>query len=301
MEQNRIVNFSDYSSTNVIGSSPQTKTVPIQPPQTYYQIPLAYNYGKGKAKIVDDFMLEGPELSSPYGIQSKLGANAKYEDSLMVRFDSDDEDQSKFVEVLNQIHDACAKILGPVKGQVKMHNFNKDMAEATGLRGLVYYPRDKVTGDLVEGKAPSMFFRLKRAYNATSRQSTFFGLDQKIIDWRLLQGVSLRFIPLIHIKWIYIGSKASIQMEVVSVIVTDVKSNNATIRQLDTINRIQKSDPSKADSVSSQLAKISLEKNNMADANQDPEPQEAKSAPSTMDGFMSTVPQRSDPQLTRLD
>jgi hypothetical protein len=242
------------------GTGPQSK--PASPPQYYYQIPLMYNFGTQENRILNDFLFEGCELETNFGIQSKPSQSGRVEHSIMCRFDLNNKEHVSFIESIGNIHAGCAYILSQMKGQVKLYNFNPEMAEATGLKNPVYRARDELTGEVIQGRSPSIFLKLfNRGKGTMTEQTLFTGLDGKPISWTLLQGVEMKFIPLIHVKRIYVGGgKASIQMEVLSAIVTCVRARNTTSRQLGTIQRLQHDNPELADTVAAQLAKLSLDR-----------------------------------------
>jgi len=267
--------FADYTSSRLACTPAEQKTIPgtgpnatpPSPAQSYYQIPLMYNLGTNENRILSDFFLEACEMETGFGIQSKPGQSGRMEHSVMCRFDNTNDDHRRFIETIGSIHLGCAYILQALKGQVKLYNFNaanSQMAEATGLKNPVYRARDELTGDYVQGRAPSMFLKLfSRGKGPMAEQTLFTGLDGKAIPWTLLEGVEMKFIPLIHIKRMYIGGgKASIQMEVVSAVVTSVRARNTTTKQLSTIHRLQTERPELFDTVSAQLAKLSIERQN---------------------------------------
>lgn len=263
-----VVIYNEFVQSRLTPASVEKKVVPgtganAKPPtpeQNYYQIPLMYNFGT-ENKILSDFMLEGCEMATSSGIQSKPNVSNRVEYSLMCKLDTNNVENNRFIETLNQVHLGCAGLLASVKGQVKMPHFDAKMAEATGLRSLVFRARDEASGDIIEGRAPSMFLKLfSRGKAPLVEQTLFTGLDGKPIPWILLQGVEMKFIPLLHIKRIYVGSKASIQMEVVSAIVTFIRSRNTATKQTDTLHRLQQSHPEMMDDVASQIAKLTVER-----------------------------------------
>src|SRR5690606_39260936 len=82
------------------------------------------------------------------------------------------------------------------------------------------------------------------------------------VPWELLMGVEMEFVPLIHIKRIYVGGgKASIQMEVVSAVLTSPpKPRGTSTKQMLTVNRLKESNPVLADQISAQIAKLSIDR-----------------------------------------
>jgi hypothetical protein len=262
--------YSDFTVTRLSCTPSEQKTIPGTGPQStppspaqyYYQIPLMYNFGTTDNRILNDFLFEGCEMDTHFGIQSKPGQSGRVEHSVMCRFDGNNTEHNRFIESVGQIHAGCAYIISQMKGAVKLYNFNAQMAEATGLKNPIYRARDEVTGEVIQGRAPSMFLKLfSRGKPPMLEQTLFTGLDGKPISWALMQGVEMKFIPLIHVKRIYVGGgKASIQMEVVSAVVTSIRARNTTSRQLGTIQRLQQARPELADSVAAQLSKLTTDR-----------------------------------------
>lgn len=262
--------YSDFTVTRLSCTPSEQKTIPgtgpqatpPSPPQYYYQIPLMYNFGTTENRILNDFLFEGCEMDTQFGIQSKPGQSGRVEHSIMCRFDANNPEHNRFIESVGQIHAGCAYILSQMKGAVKLYNFNAQMAEATGLKNPIYRARDEVTGEVIQGRAPSMFLKLfSRGKAPMVEQTLFTGFDGKPIPWALMQGVEMKFIPLIHVKRIYVGGgKASIQMEVVSAVVTSIRARNTTTRQAGTIQRLQQARPELADTVAAQLAKLTTDR-----------------------------------------
>lgn len=250
-----------FEQKTIPGTGPQAN--PPSAPQFYYQIPLLYNFGEPiENRKLNDFLFEACEMDSKFGIQSKVGQSGRPEHSIMVTLDGNIADQARFIETTGQLHAGCAYILGQMKGGVKLPLFNAQMAEATGLKNPVHRPRDEVTGELIQGRNPSMFLKLfSRGKPPMVEQTLFTGLDGKPIPWTLLTGVEIKFIPLIHVKRIYVGGgKASIQMEVTSAVVTSVRARNTSTRQTGTIERLKGARPELADAVAAQLAKLTADR-----------------------------------------
>jgi len=269
----------DYTVTRLSCTPSEQKTIPGTgpeakppcPPQFYYQIPLMYNTGTPENRALNDFLLEGCEMDTGAGIQSKPGQSGRVEHSVMCTFDPNNKEQMAFIETMNGIHSGCAYILFAMKGPIKLYNFNiydnnkqydAKMTEATGLKNPVYFPRDQMTGNPIQGRKPSMFLKLFSREKAPMVEQTLFtGLDGKPIPWALLQGVEMKFIPLIHVKRIYVGGgKGSIQMEVVSAVVTSIRARNTTTRQTGTIDRLKQARPELPDMVAAQLAKLTTDR-----------------------------------------
>jgi hypothetical protein len=90
------------------------------------------------------------------------------------------------------------------------------------------------------------------------------------IDWELLKGVEMKFIPLVHIKKIYVGGgKASLQMEVVSAIVTYLSGRGTTIKNTATIKNLVKANPDLPNTLEEQIAKLTSARQGMMETKYD--------------------------------
>jgi len=302
--------YNDYNNGRLTCTPSEQKTIPgtgpeakpPSPPQYYFQIPLMYNYGTQEKRILNDFLLEFCEMETSLGIQSKQGQSGKMEHSIMCKFDNNNPEQNKTIEVMDQLYLGCAYILGTVKVQVGLRHFNPEQAEATGLKRPVYRPYDKVTGELIQGRAPSMFLKLfSRGKAPYAEQTLFTDITGKPIPWTLLQNVNMKFIPLVHVKRMYIGGgKASIQMEVVSAIVTSISARGSTTRQTDTLQRLQNARPELADTVAAQIAKLTLDRQDQMLGGADLQPQQLEGGTEqpTFAGITSQNRQQQIPQIT---
>jgi hypothetical protein len=116
----------------------------------------------------------------------------------------------------------------------------------------------------VIGKSQSMFLKLfSRGSGIMKEQTLFCDGDNKPIDKKLLTGVELTFIPLLHIKWVHIGTGISLQIELKSAAVTDIKERNTESKQSSTIHSLSETRPEYRAKLAGQLAKISLNRQSL--------------------------------------
>jgi hypothetical protein len=287
--------YKDYTSLRLSNTPPEQKIVPgtgpqatpPTPPQHYYIVPVLYNLGTSTNKNLNDFMLEGPEMNTTFGIQSKQAPSGKMEHSIMCKFDMANPEQMAFITTFDDIHKGFAGILSQIKGAVKLYNFNPQMAEATGLKNPIYKSRDELTGEVIQGRSPSIFLKLfNRGKGAMAEQTLFTGIDGKNISWNILQNVDMKFIPLLHIKRMFIGGgKGSMQIELVSAVVTSIHARNTTTRQLSTIHRIQTQRPELVDNVSAQIAKLTLDRQDQIVNQSENQPQTPTQSQTTFSGI----------------
>lgn len=294
------VTYTHFSTERLTASQPEPKVVPgtgpgSNPPvpaQNYYQIPLLYNYGIDCSRL-NDFLLEGPELESSTGIRSSPApsGNGRLDHAIPVRFDLNDPEQKRFIDVMNSVHKSCAYILGTMKGAVNLRFFDPNNPDGL-FSNPVYRPYDKVSNQFIEGRAPSMFLKLfSRGKPGMEEQTLFTGVDGNTIPWALMQGVEMKFIPLIHIKRIYVGSKASLQMEVQSAIVTSIRARNSAPKQLATLQRLQQEKPALVDAVATQVARLTMDrKEQLPQGHQCEQPNQQHCSESNKPTFDGIVP-----------
>lgn len=275
-----IVRYNDFEAENIQASSPSQKTVPkSNPPQSYNEIPLSYNYGDSENPRIGNFYLELPKLKTNGGLTEKPSQSGKMEYVVVAPLPIDNTECQTFIECTEGIWQYCRSILSGFKGQVGLGkiNFTNDGAVSAVFRKLPYYPIDKITGEIAQGRNPTLYLKCyKRGFGAMEEKTQFYRPVKKTnvkgepvlndkgkqeitneqIDWKLVQGVEMEFIPLVHVKKIYVGGgKASLQMEMVSAVVTSITPRGATSLQVDTLTTVGE-DADLVDNLASQVATL---------------------------------------------
>lgn len=254
-----IVNYTDVDINNISYNSPETKPIPNQPGQSYSQIMLNFNYGTEEMSQIDNFYLQFPLLTSN-GIIEKTEANGKTSYSMYSMLPLNNQEVNKFIEIFDKIYNKTVDILAANKGPLKLYNFTKEMAPAV-YKNPIYYPRDKVSGERLPGRSPSMYFKL---FKRTDDKTLFTDLQGNQIDWKLLNNVDMKYIPLIQIEKIYVGAgKPSLQLKMVSAIVTELTPRNGISRQATTIETYNKIHPEAEKRLSDQIAKLTMERQDL--------------------------------------
>lgn len=260
--------YTEFDVTRLACTPAEQKMIPgtgpgtDKPPGFYYQIPLMYNFGTPDVRILNEFLIEGCEMETKYGIQTKPNQQGTGLDHTIVcRFDVGNLEHNQFMSTINSIHGGCCHIIYAMRGAVKIYDFN---ASSPGglFKNPVFRPRDEVTGEYIQGRAPSIYFKLFCRGQAPYEEKTLFTApDGKPTRWELLRHVEMKFIPLIRVKRLYCGGgKASLQMEVASAVITKIAPRNTTTLQMNTIHRLQQSRPELSDTVAAQLARLSTER-----------------------------------------
>jgi hypothetical protein len=236
---------------NIIFGNISQKTVPnVNPPSVYNEIAIEYNYGDAENQLRSAFLWELPEVTTTIGIsESDIGGRKKF--SIPITLNPATEDHKKVIALMDSTYKTCAELIFKNRAALKLPHFMKENPEGSGFKHPVYYPRDKVTLEILPGKSPSMYLQLSARKDS---KTMFCGLDEKPIPWDLLKNVQMTFIPLIHFEKIYVGGgKPSLQMKLVSGIVTSVMSKSSVVRQKSTIERLRQANPSLSLNLSKQL------------------------------------------------
>lgn len=261
--------YSTFDVQNLRAGDRVEKPIPAkagQQPGKYHEIPLFYQYPpahEGLPPVMGSVRIEFPELYSNGGIVERIGQSGRPEWSIMSRLPQVGE-TLRLTQVLSAFHLQAAQFLNACKGAVGMPLFSLQAPEATGFKSIIVLPRDKTTGEVRVGFDPQIYIKLmKRGFGATEEKSLFTGLDGKPIDWELLKGVELRYIPLVEFTNIYASGKASIQYKLISAVVTSVVKKNTETTQTATIDRIKQSNPDAVSQLEAQIMKLMALRNEL--------------------------------------
>jgi hypothetical protein len=291
------VSYRDFDPANLVKTPPQQKQSqpkvdpnnPNAPPQpiTYFEIPLSYRYtikdkDGGEKSVIADLYIEGPELFTPGGINSK-DMNGKAVHSIFTQFDLQDPEILAFVgtEVerpgtMERLYRVVIDRLDEAKGAVGLGRMQHKMMIEGVTTYPIHWPRDATTSQVIVGKNPSKYFSLFSYGQGYSQKRTLFCAPvtdtegkPTILDWEMLRGVEMKYRPLFHFKKIYIGGgKASIQFDVTSAVVTHIVKANTESNQTDTIETLKRDD-NLTKSLRDQIAALhlQLDKSRQVDGN----------------------------------
>jgi len=291
--------YDNFDAQRLHNAKPEEKKPLIKPGDkpvpSYFTINLQYNLGTYEKPLFSDFKMELCELKSNYGVSksdygSDGGGNPK--EFIKVFFNIDDEQQAKCLETLNNMYRRASDLLEGVKGAVKKFTFKASDAES-GFNHPIRYPYDQITGEKIPGKQGSLVLKLfSRGQGIRENKTRFHDTDGKVIDKSTLEGVEMRFIPVVSIRNIFVGAVTCLQIEMESAIVTDVQMRNSISNQMATIERLKRQDPDISNKVSNQIAKIMMSRQHqhapgpVNDIAQDVEPNNT----STLSGILPTQP-----------
>lgn len=301
----QLVTFEDFNAANLTGSEPIPHQI-NKPNETinYNDIKLSYNYGTETNPIIQDLFFELPVVTST-GIKTKeeqaKGKNGEYtkvSNSMMMVFDLADsdtrDDALRGLDKINELHRAAAQAVGKYKGKLKMHQFDANDPRGD-FKNPIYWPRDE-NSEIIKGKNPNIWVKLRNNYNKT----LFTDLEGKPIDWKLLSGVNLTLLPLLHVEKIYVGAKASLQIYMASAIVLKIVPAGTESRQTSTMDKLKAKYGNLAEQVEAQLATLRMERQDefMASASSSEFPMDksegtmhnVETTPASVSDFLSGAP-----------
>lgn len=288
--------YTEFNGAHLDSIEPKEKSFEGQNGKvSYKEVPIQYNYGTPEAPIIDSCFFECPEVLSYGGIQCerktlppKNEGDPPYiqeKFSMMFSFDLQEEECAGCLVKLDELHKASSFAFAKHKGKVGMYDFDPERPGGS-FKNPVYYTRDPVTGERVKGRNPTLWVKLNHWKN---NKTLFTDLNENSIDWSLLTDVEVKMIPLLHIEKIYIGGgKASLQIKLVSAVITDIAPLNTRTRQTRTIDRLKKR-KGLADTVASQLAQLRMDKQDALDPGTFEQPQNAR-LPGSDAGSMHQIP-----------
>lgn len=186
----------------------------------------------------------------------------------------------KYGRVLESVHRVTAMAFGEVKEQADQRYFDPLAPEKSKYKCLLYYPEDKA-GKRLEGRNPSVWHKLFSRSIGTAEYGTLFSQPKPVIDlvtkervkeigpdgterdkivlepieWDLLKGKTVKYIPLTHISHIHSGATGiSLQTKLKSAIVLDVSPINTESQQVETAYAVVNANPELLTKLDKQVA-----------------------------------------------
>ena len=266
-------NEQDYSyietnTTHIEGSKPITKSFDTQNGKiSYNELFLSYNYGSPEQPIRNSFYMEGPVVSS-YGIVTKEepangpnGPYTKVSHSIMTTFDLQNAECKACLSKIEKIHSAASYILAKYGSEIGYSDNEYDPSKPGKIfKNPVFYKREG--GKIIEGRNPTMWSKLN---HYRTNKTLFTDLNGTHIEWDFLKDVDLKFVPLWHFEKIYIGTKTSIQIKLISGVVISIVPINSKSKQTgsSTIQRLKDKYKGLSSQVESQIAQIRMDRQDL--------------------------------------
>jgi hypothetical protein len=263
--EDRIIDYRDFNPNNVL-------TKPIVTKDFYYknnynvrykELPLQYNYGDGEKMIVDDIYFQLPpcQTTGIQMVQDLYYPNDPPKFLMMLKFKLYDDDHIQCIKQIQSLHKVCCNLINKEKKELKMFDFNPEYPGYM-FKSPIYYSRCQLTGNIQEGRNPSMFVKLMTNRNNESlfTYPNINSIDKKTnypqlepVEWSLLEDVDMILAPLIKFEKIHIGQKASLQCKLVNALILNVVKRGSQTRQLSTYSNLILSQPHFPSIITSQL------------------------------------------------
>lgn len=200
------ITFNTYRTTNVVYTHANSRQLQSQTYRTYYRIPLMYNFGTHDNQVLRDFLFECCEMETKVGIISETFENGYIQYKIPCQFNLSNPDHMICYNCFKEIYQATMWILNSLKKDVNLH-----------LLSETNYPSPIYNGNNIN---------LNLYYRGTGHafeQSLFTDPQGQRIPWDLLTNVSIRFIPLLRVKYLHIiEGRVSLEMEIVSAVITAI-------------------------------------------------------------------------------
>jgi hypothetical protein len=232
---------------------------------TYYTFPLMYAYpvklSTGQLMDVNGpLVMELPEMISPGGITAKkFDGRTAYSmrfildltkkemreltsDGTQTWTNADGSVETLKPGALHLLYERCIDVVYPNRGVLKKPT--RDGLKEL-IRDIVAWPTDKKTAERIKGSNPSLYIPVSHFVKdgRLIYQTPFINpVDDSKMDWELLTSANVTGIPCIKFKNIYAGSKASVQCELKSEVVTGLAPSEAVASQSDTTEAIRRDD-----------------------------------------------------------
>lgn len=261
---NNFITVDTLDASKIIGTAPETKEAKSidangeTKKNPYQEIPLKYEYDDGEASVVDEFLVEFPEVVIPWGV-GKIKNSDTF--SISPEFNENTNDGKKCIDAHLSAYSAISKIVLGHAAKLGLRDIvaERDLnVQSILLRGAfkngVYRPVDKTTGELIPNRPASITFKLIKS-------SKFVDVDENEIPWQCLEGKRVTLIPLVKYEKVYVGGgKCSLQMKLRSAIVTNIEARGMKFRQTSTISRLRAANPHLGSQVREQVEAIRAER-----------------------------------------
>jgi hypothetical protein len=270
------VNYDKFKIGSMKISPLLMKEIPVTTDSTggnYYLGCITYTYETDQGKIEAPLRLRGPEMRAPNGkkqVKNKLGnPTGNYSMSFVVL--KGVEEQVRFMEVLQEIYEACVVYMHEKKQQKKLKSEFPALGDSFmetiaydrlrdvkrrwgGLTHPLYYGKDQVKADpesnpmytvpIRKGAKGTLFLRpylecgtCGDSVECNNSKHTRF---TKTLDTNTIENAGFTGIPVVMIKDIFCGAAArKIRQDIETFIAVDTESKQAATTELNTIRDLE--------------------------------------------------------------
>lgn len=270
---------------------PDPETGKLSDKVTYYSAPLAFNYKNpknGKMMRAPRMLIQGPKMKSNGGIQLKEN-NGRMQASMWCSHDmtdekinnfigypvepddwikmpdisTDEEDGRDSIGFMSNLHQMCMDSAYECRGSIGVTGI-KNRSAFEAIFKNPYKFRHNPDGTVVPGCNPSKYYNLylmgdirKKGHRKAIMSIPANNKDgETVLDWAFLKDADVEFIPLFNFKSVYCGGgKLSLQMEIVSAVITSFVKQDSKGKQVETIQALRE-DKALLNTLQDQLAEM---------------------------------------------
>ncbi|AYV86286.1 MAG: hypothetical protein Solumvirus3_22 [Solumvirus sp.] len=268
MSSKRAISIKEFNRKFVQFTKATQKSVKGDEKTKYITGPIAYNFGAADKPVLNEFLIDLCPLKAR-GIDSKQKNDGSkppkpipgvFEHSVMVLYDQNVQEQKECFEMWHALYKDSCDFVSTCPEDFNKSKFSYEDAFDKGFKPPCNYPADKTTKKLDKTRSPAHWLKCYERKTPFGNERTLFsGLDGKPVPWEKLRNVDMTFVPRMHVKSLYgNGNNISIQIEMRSAVIIDIKARNTQNDQTDVIESLLKSNPELLDKVSKQLEGLTL-------------------------------------------
>lgn len=215
---------------------------------------MAYSYTKEGSAPSNDVRVECCKMTTTRGLLFQKNDNGRMDYSIQSKFSPKNPDHVTFLEKFQGIYEKSVDAVFVHRKTVKVTLFNKTMPEATGFKNPIYRPKDEITDEILTDKDASMF--LKPFCFSPTFKTNFLDLKGNELDWNLLKDVQFDYVPVLKLKHIHIGSKISMQMNICSAYITDIRPMEQYVLQKESLLEYNTNNKDAAAALEAKIAEL---------------------------------------------
>lgn len=256
------INFKNVNLNNIVRSS-KIEEGGKGTNYSFQEIGLSYIYDEGDGDDEFAFKVEGPEMTSIFGIKTEMFMGKRVS-SIFVKFDLENPDHVAFIKLTEGIHEVLVEMVCKKKTSFKVLANKKDDSVKDEFKPLIFSDPKNLT-------TRSTFFKIVDFEYIDEGEkkfskAKFTGVNRKELDWeKYLTGKQLTFIPIFTFRRIFVSSTSrTIQFEISSAIVSSIRPSKPSNPDNDIINKMQEQNPNAADDFERELEEIERMNGNSA-------------------------------------